>query len=342
MKATFYIVLLSVVFLTACGTTPPTTEAEVPQAVESAATWTPEATKTVQTTETKNPTKTLVSMLTPTAALAVDKDQVIATGTALAEHNIYATLRAPFTECSYVNEFSNSPNNYWTAAECEPDIFLHGQNGEMIKIAPESFSAFFPTETQYMELRAQPEYWTSDNKFFYFSADAYLGDGCGCFCYRDGVALFRLEISSREIAPILVHQGKGYGIFSFSFSPNGRRLAYVIDRENKLLIKDLKTGKEDSIDFSEYTEVGNLVWSPDSQKLALGIASCPDTSDPTFKLGVIKLGKDLSPQILLAKTGEVDWENYYWHITSWQDDNTILIENHYHNTSEEVEFIDPR
>jgi hypothetical protein len=36
MKATFYIVLLSVVFLTTCGTTPTITAAQVPQAVESA------------------------------------------------------------------------------------------------------------------------------------------------------------------------------------------------------------------------------------------------------------------------------------------------------------------
>ena len=334
MRAIFYIVLLSVVFLTACGTTPPATEAEVPQAVELEET--PRPTKTIRPTSTKRPRRTPVNS-TPTLPSG--------TATAKAEQKIqattYATMSAPFTECRYVASFLKSPDSYWTAAQCELDILLQGQNGEMIALPPESYAMFFPSGVVYPELRAKAEHWTADSKFFYFSADAYLGDGCGCFCYRDGAALFRLEMSSAKITPVLVYQGKRTGTYSFSFSPNGRRLAYVSNWENKLVIRDLQTGEENSIDFSQYTETGNLVWSPDSQKLAFGLASCPDTSYPTFKLGLIKLGKEPALNILIAKTGEVKWDDFFWYVRSWKDENTILIQNPYYNTSEEVKYIDP-
>jgi hypothetical protein len=76
-------------------------------------------------------------------------------------------------------------------------------------------------------------------------------------------------LESGQISHILKNQ-----YYSYSFSPNDRRLAYIVTDQSPVIqnIRDQQTGAEQAFEFdSKYNTGGRFLWAPDSQSVVFSI-----------------------------------------------------------------------
>jgi len=110
-----------------------------------------------------------------------------------------------------------------------------------------------------------PIYWTSDNVYLYF-APYILGRDGGELCYSGSgyQGLFQINLNSGSVAPILAATTSHFG-YQFSFSPDGRWLAYTYQNEQPVIL-NLKTSESISVQPGG-EKTGDLTWAPDGSQL---------------------------------------------------------------------------
>jgi hypothetical protein len=113
-----------------------------------------------------------------------------------------------------------------------------------------------------------PILFSKDMTYLFFSTQT-SGDGGdrACFFGDTTNGIFKMDLSSKNIDPIIVPDYAGNKTLYFKFSPTERRLAYYYINKNTLHILDLKTGENNSYEFPERINE-RLIWSPDGTKLA--------------------------------------------------------------------------
>ena len=118
------------------------------------------------------------------------------------------------------------------------------------------------------EYYTQTIYWSKDGLFAYFAPYPRDYDSLGTN-YGNGVALLRVNLKNGQIQTILPDINRFYSI---SFSPTGRRIAYVSlnsDKPLNLILHDLQSGESKQVELEqEYDQAGEFVWSSDGLKLA--------------------------------------------------------------------------
>ena len=171
---------------------------------------------------------------------------------------------------------SFSPDHNWMAAACnlsaEQSLEIVNKDGRQWVLPFRDFLAEEdlithedqPSTTPLGGL--SPIYWTSDNVYLYF-ASYILGRDGGELCYSGSgyQGLFQLNLNSGSVAPILAATTSHFG-YQFSFSPDGRWLAYTYQNEQPVIL-NLKTGESISVQPGG-EKTGGLTWAPDGSQLA--------------------------------------------------------------------------
>lgn len=124
--------------------------------------------------------------------------------------------------------------------------------------------------TNFPSTTFKPDHWNHDTLIF----RAYTLPCPDYFLcvYRDGDALYKVDLESGEFSILLSPQSTSY---AFSISPDGKYLGYVYHgKPEAVYIRDLASGEENQIVLTEiYERVGSFVWTPDSKEiLFLGIS----------------------------------------------------------------------
>ncbi len=178
----------------------------------------------------------------------------------------------------------------------------------------------------------QPDHWTSDNKFLdlaiqpasLFPYGMYYGT------YRDGWGLIRMDLENGNLAEILKPVQQGY--YSFSFSPDGKYIAYILQPATPLTVKVMNLESKEVKSYTlkpEYNEAGDILWSPDMSKLVLGQAfvdpNAPNsdvikTKPSTFSIVLINLA-DNSRQVVISDNST------FTSPERWLDENRIELFN---------------
>lgn len=181
--------------------------------------------------------------------------------------------------CIYTGQargFQFSPNGQWAAVYCSLDTL------EIVRI----------DETKSWEMSANAlinpgggyfvgvNRWSNDGTYAYIDFDPHT-DGYW-EPYHQGIVLYRLNLETGQISEVLPLVRSDWKFYSFAFSPNDRRLAYIVTDRSPVILKivDIQTGHEQSFEFeSKYNTGGAFLWSPDSQSVVFSITQY----DPTIQ-----------------------------------------------------------
>jgi len=152
-----------------------------------------------------------------------------------------------------------------------------------------------------------PYRWSQDSRYLYFniyvSFDGYLP-------FYQGVGLQKLDVQNGQVSEILpsgyfetLNSGRtihNWDLVQFSLSPKDDKLAYINRMENgvQLVIRDMKTNREDSIFFDKYTDAGRILWSPSQDYLVLATSNGTDWSNTLSYIELVELDSLTSKSIL--------------------------------------------
>lgn len=166
--------------------------------------------------------------------------------------------------------------------------------------------------------RLYPHQWIDDD-YLYFSSNIHVSGGGTCFYGFGKNGLYRIDINSGVVTPILSLR-PGVSGYNFEFSPNGRRLVYEVD--NVVTLMDLQNGEKILLDYGEGI-AGTFTWSPDGKKLAY--ATCKEKDDDLDKI------EKSTVQIYDLETGKTDvileLLEHHFAIERWNEENVLKIED---------------
>jgi len=219
-----------------------------------------------------------------------------------------------------------SPSQTWATGICNDDEtwVVHVDQQEKWTVSyDEYYGKKFDSDNGVIE----PYHWTSDNKFLDLAIQPFfltLGGGYIPFYYHDGWGLVRLDLANGNLADILRPIQQHY--YSFSFSPDGKSIAYILQPATPLTVKVMNLESKEVKSYSlkpEYNRAGDILWSPDMSNLVLGqaiINMAPDFKpDPNiFSIVLINLG-DNSQQLVVS-------DNFsFTRPVKWLDENKIEL-----------------
>lgn len=128
-----------------------------------------------------------------------------------------------------------------------------------------------------------PYRWSEDSRYLYFNIYASISfSEDQSIPFYQGMGLQRLDVQNGQVSEILpsgyfVTLDSGGTIFNwylvkFSLSPEEDKLAYMNILENgvQLVIRNMKTDKEEEIFFDNYENAGRILWSPKQDYLVFG------------------------------------------------------------------------
>jgi hypothetical protein len=267
---------------------------------------------------TQTPTETISS---PTAAVTV----VIQTPT----KDFNALLSQLLPNCS---EVELSPNRTWATGICNKDetwVVNVDQQEKWTVSYDEYYGKKFDSDKGTIE----PYHWSSDNKVLDLAIQPApffptIGGAYGSLFYHDGWGLVRLDLANGNLADIL-KPNQQY-LYSFSFSPDGKSLAYIPQPAEPLALNvmDLESKKVKNYMLKpEYNQAGDILWSPNMSKLVLGQAFIDpnepgsdvlETKPSIFSVGLIDL-TDNSRQLVISDN------SLFTRPVKWLDENRIEL-----------------
>jgi len=258
--------------------------------------------RAIQPTQTPNlvitqaPTSTITEapgiLITSTANEGID---VAVTATQQALHDQYDKY------CVYSRQawgFRYSPNNQWVEVVCSTDTLEIVRLDETQKWEVSSDTLINP----YTEYFGGISHWSDDSAFAYITFDPHT-DGYW-EPYHQGIVLYRLDLQTGRISEVLPLGKSDWIFYSFAFSPNDRRLAYIVTDQSPVVlnIRDMQIGEEESFEFDpKYNTGGRLVWSLDSQKLVFSITQFDTNNYEYIATSIILWDRDASELTILIK-----------------------------------------
>jgi hypothetical protein len=274
------------------------------------------------TTPTLDAVPTAFSIKTPSQAATTDAPNVtLIVQTPSQDHN--ALLSQLLPNCS---DAELSPSQTWATGFCNNDetwVVSIDQQAKWSVSYNEYYGKKFDSDNGMME----PYHWTLDNKFLDLAIQPFsltLGGASIPFYYHDGWGLVRLDLANGNLADILGPIQQHY--YSFSFSPDGKSIAYILQPATPLTVKVMNLESNEVKSYSlkpEYNRAGDILWSPDMTKLVLGqaiINMAPDFEpDPNiFSIVLINLG-DNSRQLVISDN------LLFTRPVKWLDENRIEL-----------------
>lgn len=159
----------------------------------------------------------------------------------------------------------------------------------------------------------QPLHWSPDGHYLYFT-NAPVPDGCGLFVNASD--LQRLDLANGEVQEVL----PANTTWSLAIAPDGKTVAY--SKADEVFLLDLNTGDLKSqkvADGESNRQLGNFVWSPNSQQLVFTIAYAP-CQPPAWSHSILSMdAQSLSTTTLL----EPDQRRFT--ITEWTEATQLLL-----------------
>jgi hypothetical protein len=216
--------------------------------------------------------------------------------------------------CIYHNQARGlrfSPNSQWVEVFCSTDTLEIVRLDETQKWEVSSDTLINP----YTEYFGGVNHWSNDGAYAYITFDPHT-DGYW-EPYHQGIVLYRLDLQTGQISEVLPLGKSDWIFYSFAFSSNDRRLAYIVTDKSPVIlnIRDMQTGNEQPFEFDpKYNTGGRFVWSPDSQKLVFSITQFDTNIYDYIATSIILWDKDKSEltELITDYQGELranEWIN---------------------------------
>jgi hypothetical protein len=253
----------------------------------------------------------LTKTVTPTLSI----DQIAITATQQALHNKLDKY------CIYSNQargFRFSPNGQWVEVFCNQDTLEIVNMDETRKWEISSDTLI----NSYTEYFGGVNHWSNDGAYAYIDFDPHT-DGYW-EPYHQGIVLYRLDLQTGQISEVLPLGKSDWIFYSFAFSPNDRRLAYIVTDNSPvtLNIRDMQTGDEHSFEFDpKYNTGGGFVWSPDSQQLVFSITQFDTSNYEYVATSIILWDRDASELTTLIKD-----HPSHMKVIEWASETTIVLQ----------------
>lgn len=231
------------------------------------------------------------------------------------------TPQLPLTEAENILP---SPDGNWTA-------YFWGYDLNSFRLSVANFDDTIiwniNQENYGSEAMFVPYRWSKDSRYLYFNVNGAID---GYVPFYQGMGLQRLDVLNGEVSEILPI-GELFTVFDltlydwnvvqFSLSPQEDKLAYTKRMENGVLfsIRDLRTSKENSLIFEQYSNAGKIIWSPNQDFLIIAATSGDKWSNTLSFLELIEVETLESKNILKNITPIID-------PLTWVNNHTILVQ----------------
>jgi hypothetical protein len=244
-------------------------------------------------------TKTLTPTLSP--------QQVVLTATQQALNDRLGA------NCTYgsAQAIRLSPNGAWAEAICGNDSIIVIRTNRTKEWSLSSDTLIGLDREDFVHV----SHWSNDGAYAYINVNPHTDGYWESF--HQGMVLYRLNLESGEISEVLP-RGKSERIYySFSFSPNDRRLAYIKTDQSPVIlhIRDIQIGTEQSYEFDpKYNTGGRFVWSPDSEKVVFSIRQFDTNRYEQVATSIVLWEKEKSKTTILLKDHQknlvpIEWVN---------------------------------
>ena len=252
--------------------------------------------------------------LTKTVPPTLSPGQIAITATPLALHSKLDTY------CAHngAQGFRSSPNGQWMEVFCSQDTIEIVRMDETRKWEVSSDTLINP----YTEYFGGVNHWSNDGAYAYIDFDPHT-DGYW-EPYHQGIVLYRLNLETGQISEELPLGKSDWIFYSLAFSPNDRRLAYIVTDKSPVIlnVRDIQTGDEQSFEFDpKYNTGGGFVWSPDSQRLVFSITQFDTTTYEYIATSIILWDKDTSKITELVKDHQSRLQ-----ATEWINETKIILQ----------------
>jgi len=210
-----------------------------------------------------------------------------------------------------------SPNQNWATGFCNDDETWIVGVDQQAKWSV-SYGEYYGRKFDSGNGVIAPFHWTADDKYLDL---AIQREASGPIYFVDGWGLVRLDLANGNFAEVLSPIQHYY--YSFSFSPDGKHLAYILQPQKPLAVKIINLESKDKKSYSlkpEYNQAGELLWSPDMSKIVLGqaIIDEEETKPNIFSVVLINLA-DNSQQVIVSDSPT------QMKPTIWLDNNRIEL-----------------
>jgi hypothetical protein len=252
--------------------------------------------------------------LTKTATPTLSPGQIAITATQQALHN---QLDKYCVYHSQARGFRFSPNGQWVVVYCSLDTVEIVRVDETKKWEISSDTLINP----YTEYFVGVDHWSNDGVYVYLDFDPHTDGYWEPF--HQGIVLYRLDLETGQISETLPLGKSDWIFYSYAFSPNDRRLAYIVTDQSPVIlnIRDMQTGDEQSFEFDlKYNTGGGFVWSPDSQKLAFSVTQFDTNTYEYIATSIILWDKDTSKITELIKDHPSEMS-----VIEWVDKTKIIL-----------------
>jgi hypothetical protein len=210
-----------------------------------------------------------------------------------------------------------SPNQTWATGFCNTDETWVVGVDQQAKWSV-SYGEYYGKKFDSGNGVIAPYHWTSDNKYL----DLVIQRGAsGPIYFGDGWGLIRLDLANGNLAEILNPVQHHY--YSFSFSPDEKSLAYILQPATPLAVKIIDLESKDVKSYllkPEHNQAGEILWSPDMSKIVLGQATIDEeeTKPNIFSVVLINLADD-SRQMVVSNS------SVQMRAQKWIDENKIEL-----------------
>ena len=228
---------------------------------------------------------TYYANLTKTPTPTLSAEQIAITATQQVLHD----KLDKYCRSGQAGGFRFSPNGQWVIAFCKSDNIVIIHIDETKKWDLSSSTLINP----YTEYFIGVNHWSNDGAYAYVTLNPHTDGYWETF--HQGVVLYRLNLDTGEISEVLPLGKSDWIFYSFAFSPNDRRLAYIKTDQSPVILnmRDMQTGTEQSYEFDpKYNTGGSYVWSSDSQKLVFSIAQYDTNVHEYMGTSIILWDKD--------------------------------------------------
>jgi len=221
--------------------------------------------------------------------------------------------------CIYRNQargFRFSPNGLWV------EVFCSSGTIEIVRVdETKKWEVSSDTLISYgAEYFGGVNHWSNDGAYAYIGFNPHTDGYWEPF--HQGIVLYRLNLETGQIGEVLPLVRSNWRYYSFAFSPNDRRLAYIVTDQSPVIlnIRDMQSGDEQSFEFDpKYNTGGEFVWSPDSQKLVFSVSRY--LGGDGFVTSIFLWNKDTSKitELTTDYQGEL-------RVTEWIDETKITLD----------------
>lgn len=233
----------------------------------------------------------------------------------------------------------HSSSGKWLFAVCEQILddeitypFIIFQTNKKVVWAIDARDIASELVDKYSDTMFLPYYWARDEKVLYVNASLPCPDSFECWIYKDGEALYKLDLDEKEISVVLSpYTSSPRFSYAFSISPDEKYIAFVDQSNSSLVhIQDLVSETDWAIELEgDILRAGAIVWSLNSQEIVFSSLFFLDNNFSSSIYLYSISDKSMKPLVsdysgvLFPNDTKLDENNIAVH---WYDQDVLYIE----------------